>query len=260
MKLKSLKLCSLSFLAYGFFSFSNLAMAEDLAGQEKAITTADSETKANAVETSAIETRETSEASQELSSSSSDHLDHTPHSCSESMIDRMNCMIDSHNVGLLKQILVVFSMKKGERVIFTTEKFEEIIKKMRHDLKISKADLEDFKNDPKKCIDKLLPVVELISKAAEIELDQDLTEEFCIGGSLLMKALSLLSGFTNTPREYPVATATSMFALLGGGMYYSHVKNPGSITHSHVKGAGALMAMVAGIIFYNFGSLSSSQG
>ena len=76
-------------------------------------------------------------------------------------------MVDNKHLEVVKKIINIFSKKKGESIIFTTEKYEEILAKMR-ELKISDTELDSFKKDHKQCVSKLMPVIELVAKSAEI--------------------------------------------------------------------------------------------
>lgn len=167
---------------------------------------------------------------------------HIPESC---LLDQIMCLKDYKHLEVVKKIINIFSMKKGGTIVFTTEKYEEILAKMR-EVKITAAELEGFKKDHKQCISKLMPIIELVAKSAEVPVNQELIDEFCEKASLLYTTVSYMQNLFGAVVSSP-GSSTLLFASVGAfGLNYLKGGN------LQTGAKTAVMMSVFGLLFSNY--------
>lgn len=115
-----------------------------------------------------------------------------PQSCSVEEADTSFCLFDMKNMKFIRHLIPIFSKKKGDTVVYTTENFEDILAKLR-EIQITSEELQLFKTNPKLCVEKLHPVLELAAGYAGVRLDEAMIEQFCSQTSLLLATVSGLS-------------------------------------------------------------------
>ena len=165
-------------------------------------------------------------------------LPHVPESCS--LIDQASrCIEEIEHVHFIKDIIKIFSTKKGDSVIYTTEHFEQLIAKMR-ELNFTKTEIASFREHPDLCIEKLRPVLELAAVQADIHLDEELVKQFCSQAATAYSTWDgidgLLKTFGGTSNRALGVVATLI--LFGGSTYK--------------LGLNAAGVLVTGIVLANF--------
>jgi hypothetical protein len=147
-----------------------------------------------------------------------------PETCD--LIEQAKCLISPKNIEFVKHLALIFSEKKGETVVFSTKHFEEILAKMK-ELKITKSDLDLFKEDPKLCVEKFLPILELAAKYAELELNPQTISMLCENAasayttaSNLHNSYVFLNSYLGISKWQ--AAGITVFALGGTGAYFKN--------------------------------------
>ncbi len=220
--IKKSSIWTLCLLTSGVFSLASTAVADGVTSTAlmvidqpvdtaKNITVTSNET---VVSPSAVATNETS----------TDVSDKEIESCS-SMGDKLKCMIDKTNMPMLQIFLNILSDHHGKKIVLTTAHFEEILTKMR-ELKFGKDDIEALKIDASKCIEKALPVLELIAEYGQFNLTKESIQFVCEELSSAAQAYNMLSTIGSMVSEKPAMTAlvAAVAAVYVGNRMYGRLE------------------------------------
>lgn len=122
------------------------------------------------------------------------------------------CEEKAKNAELIDHILQVFSQKKGDKIIYTTENLEDLLEKIRA-FKVSKSDLKSFREDPGQCVEKLKPLLQIVGNTVGFTLNQSVLDEFCLEASLLYNITYYSVRFVRTIYANP-GTSIFSFAII----------------------------------------------
>lgn len=157
-------------------------------------------------------------------------LAHIPESCG--LLDQASrCLEEIEHVHFIQEIIKLFSKKKGDTVIFTTENFEELLSKMR-ELKFTKEEIANFRDHPELCYEKIRSVLEIAAIQADIHLDEETVKLFCSKAATAYSTwdtvdslLKMFAGFSN-----PWVSIVGTVGLFVGSSYQLGTKPAVALT------------------------------